>query len=139
MIIWTGPGQSAMGEKIYELSGFPYYGAGANAEEAETSIIVCSVESQGTGKNLQTPTKHRAGFANNVICTMPSGGKMTEQLIGRTHRPGQMADEVVVEWLSVYGDFFDLAMQSAIADAKFVMETQPGSLQKLLYATHTEL
>ena len=52
--------------------------------------VCASPRAHGTGKNLQQ-------FARNLVANPPSDGATWEQLIGRTHRQGQEADEVTVE------------------------------------------
>jgi len=53
--------------------------------------LAVSVASHGTGVNLQQ-------WARSFVLCPPSGPAALEQLIGRTHRPGQESDEVWV-WL----------------------------------------
>ena len=55
-----------------------------------TEAVVASIRAHGTGKNLQQ-------FARNLVANPPSSGSEWEQLLGRTHRQGQVADEVTVE------------------------------------------
>lgn len=55
-----------------------------------TESVVASIRAHGTGKNLQQ-------FARNLVANPPSSGSEWEQLLGRTHRQGQVADEVTVE------------------------------------------
>jgi hypothetical protein len=52
--------------------------------------VVASIRAHGTGKNLQA-------FSRNLVANPPSDGATWEQLIGRTHRAGQEADEITVE------------------------------------------
>lgn len=52
--------------------------------------VIASIRSHGTGKNLQQ-------FSRNLVANPPSDGATWEQLLGRTHRQGQLADEVTVE------------------------------------------
>lgn len=52
--------------------------------------VVASIRAHGTGKNLQQ-------FSRNLVANPPSSGSEWEQLLGRTHRQGQTADEVTVE------------------------------------------
>jgi hypothetical protein len=52
---------------------------------------VLSVAAHHEGRNLQ--------FANRNLClTMTPSGKVWQQLIGRTHRQGQDADEVSIDF-----------------------------------------
>ena len=52
--------------------------------------VIASIRAHGTGKNLQQ-------FRRNLVANPPSSGSEWEQLIGRTHRQGQTADEVTIE------------------------------------------
>lgn len=52
--------------------------------------VISSIRAHGTGKNLQQ-------FARNLVANPPSDGATWEQLLGRTHRTGQQADEVTFE------------------------------------------
>ncbi len=85
----------AFGAKVAELGGLPQFGPGEEAsrlilgERGERSIVA-SIKSHGTGKNLQP-------FNRNLIANPPSAGDVWEQLLGRTHRTGQLADEISVE------------------------------------------
>ena len=116
----------AVGERLAAKSGFPHYGAGTDSEESRDPIIVASIRAQGTGKNLQ----HH--FSRNLFVSFPANGMTVEQTVGRTHRPGQPEDEVLVDWFGHTYEF-ENAMAAAIEDAKFQEETH-GQPQKLLYA-----
>ena len=63
----------------------------------------------------------------------PSSGQAWEQLLGRTHRPGQEADEV---WVGVFQHTrpFRKALQTARGDADYILRTL-GGVQKLNLAT----
>lgn len=50
--------------------------------------VVASIRAHGTGKNMQQ-------FSRNLVVNPPSSGGDWEQLIGRTFRNGQEADEVL--------------------------------------------
>jgi len=108
-------------------TGLPVFGGGQDAELAQsTAVVVCaSAFAHGTGKNLQR-------YANNLLLTPPANGARIEQLIGRTHRPGQEADEVYVD-LCMQTDENIAAFVSALKDAAYIEETQ-GQKQKILYA-----
>ena len=87
--------------------------------------IALSIPSHGTGLNLQDRS-------SNFVIEPPTNGKAWEQMIARTHRPGQLADEVVVKVLQ-HTEPFREAFEKAMLDARF-MEAMNGQ-QKLLYAT----
>jgi hypothetical protein len=123
-IIWYE--HKALGERIAEMSGFTHYGAGTDADEAEHNVIVCSVKSQGEGKNLQH-------YSRNLMTTLPVSGKTFEQAAGRTHRRGQTADEVWIDWFAHTYEL-EKAIASVIEDAEYLQDTT-GKRQKILYAT----
>jgi len=77
------------------------------------------------GRNLQQWNK------SLVISCQPSG-KLFEQLLGRTHREGQEADEVSYEVMFACKEQMD-GFYQALADARYLQDTL-GSPQKLLYA-----
>lgn len=80
-ILWTR--HTAAGERLAEL-GIRWYPGGTNAETAPYGrTIACQISAQGTGKNLQH------GWHRNRVLTPMAKDKLWEQLIGRTHRPGQ--------------------------------------------------
>jgi hypothetical protein len=128
-IIWYE--HAAVGEKIAKLGNLPLYGPG---EEASSAIlgekgdrtIVVSVKAHGTGKNLQH-------FSTQLITTPSSNAAVWEQLLGRTHRSGQKADEVTAH-IYMHTPETRQALENALAKAKYIQETT-GQRQKLLYAT----
>lgn len=124
----------AFGRKVGEFSGLPVYGGGAPASSAiaaETGgrSICASIAAHGTGKNLQH------AFARNLVANVPPSGLKFEQLIGRTHRSGQLADEVIVD-LYQHTDQLVAALERAREDARYV-EATLGTSQKLNQATFT--
>jgi hypothetical protein len=123
VIIWYS--HAVMGNKLAELSGFPHFGAGTDASESAEKVIICSIATQGTGKNLQH-------YNHNTIVTMPPNGKEFEQLAGRTHRPGQLEDQVMIEYFD-HTEALDQHMTDVIADALYIEEST-GQRQKILYA-----
>ena len=123
-IIWYS--STSLGERIAREGGFPLFGGGTDASEIKVKVIVASIRTQGTGKNLQH-------YCRNLITELPPNGTTVEQTLGRTHRPGQEADEVINDWLGHTPELED-SMGKAIADAEY-MEKTTGQKQKLLYAT----
>ena len=61
-----------------------------------------------------------------------AGGQETEQLLGRTHRPGQEDDLCTTDYYD-HTDSLDQAMSDVIADALYI-EDSTGQRQKILYA-----
>lgn len=116
----------ALGTAISKVTGWPQYGAGADASECHPTtnpILVCSIQAQGTGKNLQAWNKM-------LITSPPANGVTTEQLYGRMHRPGQKADHVEIN-MYLHVEAFEKALDKAFADAEYMQATQ-GQQQKLL-------
>jgi hypothetical protein len=124
VILWYE--QVHIGEQLERIGRFPHYGAGEDASEATEPIIICSIMAQGTGKNLQFH------YDTNIITVMPTGNKQFEQLVGRTHRSGQEADEVQVYYYA-HTEALSNCMYSVVSDAIFIEEAQ-GQPQKALYA-----
>ena len=88
--------------------------------------VALSIKSHGTGLNLQE-------WTHNVVLSPPSAGDTWEQLVGRTHRPGQEADEVWFE-VFVHTPYLNSAWSGAKEGARFLFETTGGA-QKLLLGT----
>lgn len=129
-IVWVE--HQTVGQELGRL-GLPYYGrnglnsSGGTIEEADGSrSIVASIAANAEGRNLQA-------FSRNLVLSVPTTGDKWEQLIGRTHRAGQKADEVVVDiYLGHEGAF--KAFWQAYSDANYQREVL-GFNQKLLDAT----
>lgn len=121
-ILWYS--HEAVGDALAQR-GFHVYGSGTDAGEACERVIACSIRAQGTGKNLQK-------YSRNLWIEPPASGATTEQLLGRTHRPGQQADEV---WVDVFAHTYELlgSLHRAVEDAQYVQQTQ-GQRQKILAA-----
>lgn len=129
MIIWTS--DPPVGDRLRAFHGIPYFGLNSDAEllEAHPSthpVIACSIQAHGTGKNLQA-------WNSNLVLFPPPDGATWEQFLGRTHRPGQDADEVTCEVL-LNSDPAIAAWDKAIASARYRYETT-GNFDKLLYAS----
>lgn len=131
-IIWSS--EPCVGEAIAKALGVPYYGAGTDAlltqaNATNTPILVASSRVHGTGKNLQD-------WCRNLIATPSADASTWQQLIGRTHRPGQLADEVEC-WVNVHTPAFAQAWETAREKAAYVQATM-GDPQRILYATIIE-
>lgn len=120
------------GRRVAELADRPYYGPGADAglrllSETGRHSIVASIRAHGTGKNLQQ-------FSHNLLANQFSDAAVGEQLLGRTHRQGQLADEVTVE-VYRHTHVFIEALDRAKMLASYIEGTMGGS-QKLLRANY---
>lgn len=69
--------------------GIVCYGAGTTPPEDKAFTCGMSIAVQGTGKNLQK-------WHTNLVLCPPASGSTWEQMIARTHRPGQKASCVTV-------------------------------------------
>lgn len=129
-IVWVE--HRAFGEALSRLTGAPYYGAGgldANgvsvADAKPGKAIICSIAAVGQGFNLQM-------FSKALITSCPSGAATVEQVLGRIHRDGQEADEVVIDVLlgcAEHAEAFERAVDGARA-----AEEMLGHRQKLCLA-----
>lgn len=96
-IIFTG--HSFFGRALAKRINAPYYGEEGKDEngnpienEKGNRVIVASLQANGTGRNLQA-------FSRALVTTNLNGGDALEQLLGRLHRQGQLADEVEFTFL----------------------------------------
>lgn len=129
-IVWVH--HVAAGEKLSADLALPYFGqggidkrSGRSIETANGAACIASIASCGEGRNLQAWTR-------SLVISAPKSGATWEQLIGRTHRAGQLADEVSIDVLIACKEHAD-AFDQARADARYIQSTT-GQDQKLLYA-----
>lgn len=115
-------------KEIAKRAGVELYGAGRDDIEEATGPIVASIAAQAEGNNLQH------SYHRNLIFTPPSSGDTWEQLIGRTHRFGQKADDVSFEVALPCDDLRDSFAQ-ALADSRYLNDVQGP--QKLCVADIT--
>ncbi len=102
-IVWVS--HTFFGDELERRTGVPYFreqGLNKRGEslatlaemitqgKAKAGPIIASAFACSTGFNLQP-------WARNLITSCPSGAGTLEQLIGRTHRDGQGADQVEVD------------------------------------------
>jgi hypothetical protein len=124
MIVWNK--FRASGERLAEL-GLPYYGADTLPEaHSPKQSMACSIAAHGTGKNLQA-------WSSNLLLHLPGSPEMWEQLLGRTHRAGQMADEVRVSYISSLS--YHMQVMSRVKQGAKRTRDISGFEQKLNLAT----
>lgn len=92
-------------------------------------VTAVSIRSHATGLDLQA-------WSRNVLLTCPSSGATWEQLLGRTHRAGQLADEVLV-WRPAYCAVLNRAWRQAQVDASYIAKVS-GQVQKLQQVEEVE-
>lgn len=133
-IVWTE--HRFFAERLAAYTGCRYFGAGGFDEQgayiedaSPTEAVIASIDANREGKNLQ-----KLWNRNLVVCP-PKSAAWWEQLIARTHRTGQTADEVIVDVVIGCRENFD-AVTEAIAGARAIQE-MTGKRQKLLMADVT--
>tara|TARA_R110000824_G_scaffold393652_1_gene592935 strand:- start:11024 stop:12604 length:1581 start_codon:yes stop_codon:yes gene_type:complete len=127
VLVWFE--QKAVGERLELLTGWPLFngdGKGLEKRLQEGGPILASVRAHGVGANLQ------AYHQNLVLAPSPSGATW-EQLLGRTHRPGQEADEVEVTVYQHSPEFRE-ALGKAQSNSEYI-EQSTWQRQKLNFAT----
>jgi len=93
-------------------------------------VMIASITAHGIGKNLQH-------FQNQLYLQWPRSAQQAEQSLGRTHRNGQMADELIAHTCNV-SDFDSLNFAACLNDALYIHQTM-GTRQKLIYAGYDPL
>lgn len=127
-IVWTN--HVFFAKALAKRTGVAYYGADGLTAAGDSIVhvtgensIIASIASSGTGRNLQM-------FSKNLVTAPPPGAMGMEQLIARTHRTGQRADEVTVDILLGCKEHFD-AFQNTL-NATGAAQDLLGGAQKLL-------
>ena len=122
-IVWCD--HRALLEKFRD-KGLVVYGAGEDIPDGPAHHCAMSVKAHGTGKNLQQ-------WSNNLLTSFLPNGSTLEQLIGRTHRLGQQADEVFVYYFEQHSTVHN-DIEKAREIASYIQETQ-GNRMKILAAS----
>lgn len=132
---------NTLGEWLYECAkeaglSVVYCPAGKAANDFLTSqgaadrcrgkFLICSISAHGTGKNLQF-------MSDQIYVQLPFNESVAQQSIGRTHRMGQLADQVTI-YTMVSNEQDEMILASLLNDAIYVLETTQ-STRKVLQAT----
>lgn len=130
-IVWVE--HVPFGETLAKVTGSKYYGADGLAADGEFiddafagRSIIASVKANREGRNLQKK------WSRNLVTTPSEGADLWQQLIGRTHRTGQHASEVIVDVFLGCAEHVRAWRKAMIAAAN-IRETV-GSQSKLLMA-----
>ena len=130
-IVWTE--HRALGTRLAQMLGTGFCSNGgldANGtmiEDYAGKTVVASIAANSEGRNLQA-------WSRALITTMMPTGRVAEQLLGRLHRTGQIADTVEYHWIAACAEQ-DQGFAQMMADARYIEDTT-GATQKLLYADH---
>jgi hypothetical protein len=110
-----------------DAAGVPYYPGGVDPESATPGTpIACSIAAHGTGRNMQA-------WCRSLVLTPPANANAWEQLIGRTHRPGQRADVVGIDVIGTI-EYHGAVLGRVTAKARAVSRAS-GFSQKVVDAT----
>lgn len=130
-LVWTPYKEFAF--ELARRTGASYYGDESNACDANGRYIddappgepaIASVAAVGEGFDLQ----HK--WATNLVVCAPSSGQEWEQLLARTHRVGQLADEVTCEvWLTCVENY--TSWESAVMEEKGAGKVTRDEARKL--------
>lgn len=128
-IVWTG--NIALGLALEKRLHIPFYGAEGKTQSGAFILdhrpgfpMIASKQANGTGRNLQH------GWSTNLFFTTPS-----EQVIGRTHRPGQEGERVTCDVFIGCAEHV-LSFESEVSNALYAQEIT-GDAQRLVYADKT--
>ncbi len=100
--------------------------AGDNEAPLKKGLVIASY-AHAIGKNLQHQNR-------NLVVELRREAATMEQMLGRTHRSGQKADDVRADVFVSNG--FDLAIfNSILRDSDYIQATT-GMMQRLCYATY---
>lgn len=130
-IVWVE--HRCVGQRLRDEFGLPYYGRKGLDDQGRfiddhdaKKSFVASRPANSEGRNLQK-------WSKNLITSLLPNGARNEQLFGRTHRTGQLADEVEVEFLVSCLEHLE-GFDQAMNDARYI-QASTGAPQKLLLAT----
>jgi len=125
-IIWVG--LSAVGHKLAAELGVTYWEGGTHPTmDGKTCIM--SIKSHGTGLNLQK-------WSKNIVLHPIADPSTWEQLIARTHRNGQLADEVTVTVFT--HSIFGSSLSKAVKQSKVIQDSTSQPM-RLAYADRITL
>lgn len=130
-IIWTE--HTLFARRLAEKTGLKYYGQGGYSDDGEfiddadpKKSVIASADANKEGRNLQH------NWSKNLITCLEERPGKFEQMIGRTHRSGQQADEVTVDVLIGCMEHLN-AWRRLVPAAQAVKDTT-GAEQKVLLA-----
>ena len=129
-IVWVE--HVELGRKIEDTLDIPYYGRSGKDRKGNFiddhppgTPFAASIHSNNEGRNLQA-------WSKNLITSVMPNGLQWEQLVGRTHRDGQEADEVTFDVMIGCCEHVK-AWDQSIRDAEY-SQASLGQVQKILYA-----
>lgn len=118
-LIWTDTPE--LGEGVARELGLHYHGAGSPPPAGPSAVAAIRVH--GTGWNGQR-------YHRQLILQPPGSGGAWEQLLARTHRPGQRHDVTAAVWRRPGAE---LVVRGAVTEARYTLAAA-GAAQRLLDA-----
>ena len=129
-IVWVE--HVEFGQALAKVSGASFYQRGGVDQRGKAiedhppgTPMICSIASNSEGRNMQA-------WSTNLVVSPPTSGQTWEQMLGRTHRDGQEADEVSCHLLVSLREQAE-AFERACRDARYISDST-GQEQKLCYA-----
>ena len=122
----------ALAAAVHTVTQIKVFGEGSKPPEGESSVGkgvlgLFSMSVHGTGKNFQY------AYSDQLLTYNPPSNTTVEQLLSRTHRAGQPADEVHCTYYA-HTEAFAKGMADARQKAEWYKSTQ-GTEQRLTMAT----
>lgn len=99
-------------------------------EYNQDKIVIASIPAHNTGKKLHW-------FQHQLFLQWPRDPKTAEQVVGRTHRVGQEADELTVD-ICLGGEFEQQNFFACMLDSLYIQQTT-GNRRKIIYAHYDPL
>lgn len=137
-IVWIS--HSFFGDELERRTGVPYFREEGLDKRGNSLSVLARLITEGKAKAgpiLASSFACSTGFNlqpwnRNLLTSCPSGAGSLEQLIGRTHRDGQEADQVEVDVLLGCVENFE-SWTRARSEAQMAVDTM-GDSQKILIA-----
>lgn len=127
-IVWFD--HEAIGEKLRErgYDDFLFVAGDDKRIQETTAPLIFSSYAHSTGKNLQDR------YSKNLVLEPPANSEAWEQLLGRTHREGQLADEVHVKVVTTCSTHERALVNTWKEELKVTFDTT-GARRKLFIAS----
>ena len=117
-------------DRVLHCPSGPEHDEAIFAPENHRKVVVASIPGHGKSKNLQTI------FSEQLILQWPRSAWLAEQLLGRTHRPGQKAHRLVVNTCNTL-EFDHENYAACINDS--IYQHLTDSRRKIIYAGYDPL
>jgi hypothetical protein len=130
-VIWYQ--HTAVGRRAAELLDLPLFEGGDDSAKilsTKAPLIIASINAHKEGKNLQR-------YHHGLVLSTPSDGITWQQMLGRMHRSGQLADEVIFD-VYQHDESQRYCLSKAYSEAIYRVESQVTN-EKLILASKENL